>query len=513
MLMSVSISCVKDLGNYETNVLPDFEVEGINDKYYVTSYLENLKIEPKFTTDDNSNDFSCIWTVLRTIKQEGTASNITVSDTISKENILDVPFEYKTGSYKLQLKAINNNTGLAKFYTAEITAVSPYTIGTYVLKETSDGKTDMDIHFSDKDPVVDVVKLEKGASLESTPKSLSYLPYVSFLDEQTGEIVVSSLMIPASEKNMVTFDMEDMKPKREYEQWFYGAAADFDDLICFYPGGFYLGLCTKTGVFTNYQCPGSPWGAILSAGKFGEEPVLAPDNQPYSITENVVFDNSSTLFFDKGRGAFMGVTMNMYIKELSISEEGINPGKIEDELIYLGLSKVADADNAFALFRRSDGSMYYYFFSFVISDYGSSTIKFTQKIEANENIKDADIYAVTARGASYLYSVKGTDIYALSSDGKTEKKIVLQDLPAGEITYFNTMYCDFGEEGDGKYNQMIVATYNNGKYTVSLYDLISGEPVRGKGPAAQYSGDGKVCSIQIANSYKKLGDPGWSANF
>ena len=62
------------------------------------------------------------------------------------------------------------------------------------------------------------------------------------------------------------------------------------------------------------------------------------------------------------------------------------------------------------------------------------------------------------------------------------------------------MYYDHPEVG---YNHFVVATYKDGAYTVSFYEMIGGEPVAEKSPVITFSGIGRVKTLQHTDPGKQ----------
>ena len=88
-----------------------------------------------------------------------------------------------------------------------------------MLKETSDGNTEMDLHYIDGGMAENIITNVTGSPLQGKPKTLSYLNDFSYLNEETGEKDINFLMIPLSEQGLLTFNMTDMSIARNYENW------------------------------------------------------------------------------------------------------------------------------------------------------------------------------------------------------------------------------------------------------------------------------------------------------
>ena len=195
MFMTVLLSCMKDLGNYEYRDIRDFHITGVESRYSV-SISDRLRIDAR--TDLGQGEYSAVW--FMELKETSGTEVETYADTISRELVLDVPFKYTVGTYTLHLKVTDRQTGVSKYAQTTISAVTRFYEGYYILKETPSGDTEMDFHTVDGEVVEDLLTTMTGAPLEGAPKTLSYLNDYSYLDEKTGRNVVGSLIIPLSEK-------------------------------------------------------------------------------------------------------------------------------------------------------------------------------------------------------------------------------------------------------------------------------------------------------------------------
>jgi hypothetical protein len=101
-----------------------------------------------------------------------------------------------------------------------------------------------------------------------------------------------------------------------------------------------------------------------------------------------------------------------------------------------------------------------------------------------------------------LYTISNNEIYALNPTNGYSTKLEFPSMPAGEITYMDTMWYETGDP-ETSFNYFVLATYSNGNYTVALYDMIGGEPVKDKEPVKVLTGKGKIKSIQHADPGKQ----------
>ena len=503
-------SCFKDLGNYDYTYIPDFEITGLKEKYSVVSYTENMNIQVVVESEDKNAEFEYEWGVVLQ-ENEMVLDSPTYLEIISNEKDLSIPFEYKSGTYTLQLKVTNKSTGLAKLVSTQIEAVTPFSKGYYLLKETSDGNTDMDIFYDNNTSSINAIAEFKGTSLQGKPKSLSYLPEISFLDEEIGSRVIDYLIIPASEKEIVTFSLTDMTEARTYAQWFFGEPYSIEKAHYFTIGGAFYGLFTDDGVFTNYQavCFG-----MTSSGKFPELTTRAYDNKEYEISFPVCHSEIYSLMFDSKNGRFLLLDFNAGVQEpdLSESDEKVKY-PITDRLVFMGESKTGD-NYTTIIFEREDGSRYYYYANTTGASNNSINIMEMKEIDPSLKFAEATRISPCRKDGRYLYFLSDGEIYTFNPVDGTESKLDVPFLPEGNITYMDTMYSSLESEGPDSFNHLIIAVENAGKYTVCFYNMVGGIPVAGQEPVLKLEGDGKVTSIQRATPLKTSGFiSGWSIHY
>lgn len=498
LLISATIlftSCLEDTGNYDYTQLPDFEISGVQEKYSVTSFIENLTITPQIIS--SNTNFEYAWFI--TNEYLDAYNNLRqVGDTISREKVLDIPFEYKSGSYELTLKVTDVYTGVAKYAQTTIEATTPFSRGFYILKETSSGDTEMDIHYPDGTSNLDAITEFTGTPLKGKPQTLSYITEFSMLEQSTGEDVVEYLVIPKSEQESKTLSLTDMRVVREEKDWFYGAY-DFKKVSHIACIGYAFIMITEDGYHDNYQ---SVRDYMTSSGIFSNIPAMSYYGENMKPSSNTCYfgvGNShapEAYFYDAESGGFASIDYNagsvisyLEYQEAQESVEG-------DVLQLVGVSPAYADAYMYIICQKEDGNRYCYY-----TAPSQMAIEINKKIEFSNiaEFNNADFYAGCREGGSYLYAVKNNRIYALNPATGQSKELTFASLPQGEITYFDTMY------SENEFNYFVIGTYNNGEYTLSCYDMIGGEPVVGEEPLEQYLGSGAIKTIQYATPDKTSG--------
>ena len=505
-LLSVALllsSCMKDLGNYDYKEISDFEITGV-EKNYSVILLENLKIPASITS--NSGDYSYAWFIELADLSSG-FSDATYADTISRELVLDIPFKYAPGNYTLNLKVTNNETGVAKYAQTTVSGVTKFSKGYYMLKETSDGNTEMDLHYIDGGMAENIITNVTGSPLQGKPKTLSYLNDFSYLNEETGEKDINFLMIPLSEQGMLTFNMTDMSIARNYENWYYGDALAVNKISHMANFGFCYGMFTTEGLFSNYQ---NALYGMLSVGKYANSADIMYDGTAiYSCGPHVCHFGYDNYCYDAVNNQIIDVDYNGGVSPIYFQNPPLMQGQsataetIKDNVVYMGGICGLNDDNVVIVCEREDKTRYWYYASAEIQNYSAEmNIVYKADFEADSPFQTADKFATCRLNGTYLYTISNNEIYALNPTNGYSTKLEFPSMPAGEITYMDTMWYETYDP-ETSFNYFVLATYSNGNYTVALYDMIGGEPVKDKEPVKVLTGKGKIKSIQHADPGKQ----------
>ena len=498
-------SCFKDLGNYDYIEFDNFEVKELENSYSVISFRDNLKIEPEIIS--KATDFEYRWFITRK-DNEGKE----VVDTLSREKVLDVPFEYKTGQYPIYLRVQNVESGAAKFVSSVVRCTTPFLDAFYILKETTDGNTELDIHYPSGEPSVNMIEKTIGAPLQGKPKSLSYNPFFSYLDQEIGENVIDDLLIPASETDRVSFRLSDMNVARSNDEWFY---SPYPSSKIRYSLTMWAGviIMTDDGMHQNYQVPA--WG-MLTSGIFSDVPNRTEDEQGsfYDVSSDVCVSNdggfSNAFFYDKRTNQFINIDFNSTPRHCNLMN-GELVENLEGEVVDLVGSSL-DGPRMFIICERENGSRYCYY----TNAEETNKIDLLKKFEfgAFEEFSKSEMYAGCRKGGNILYSVYKNKVYAFNPASEQSDVLDFVDLPAGDIVYLDTMNFIVDGEESISFNYLLVGLDNAGKYSLAMYDMVGGIPVKDEGPVRVINGEGRIKTVQYVNALKNGNTSGeWSIHY
>ena len=136
LLATLCWSCYDDKGNYDYTPFDNIVIEGISEQYQVQSFLDTLAIDVKVTPENA--DYEYLWTINTAYQEMPSMGDGFLPDTISTERTLNRVINYENGTYDLNLKVTDKNTGYAVHYNTTLVTQSAYSSGFYILKEKVD---------------------------------------------------------------------------------------------------------------------------------------------------------------------------------------------------------------------------------------------------------------------------------------------------------------------------------------------------------------------------------------
>ena len=154
ILISLSLSCQKDLGNYDYKAIVDVQIEGVKKSYSVITGADTLRIDPQLimaNIDQQEGRFTYYWIV-----RAGTVS----ADTISATKSLNYPVALAPRAYTLHLHVRDTETGILWEHVADLTIGTRFSRGLMLIGDDEEGNTDVNMISMGADTTVirDILK-------------------------------------------------------------------------------------------------------------------------------------------------------------------------------------------------------------------------------------------------------------------------------------------------------------------------------------------------------------------
>lgn len=504
LLATLCWSCYDDKGNYDYTPFDNIVIEGISEQYLVQSFLDTLAIDVKVTPENA--DYEYLWTINTAYQEMPSMGDGFLPDTISTERTLNRVINYENGTYDLNLKVTDKNTGYAVHYNTTLVTQSAYSSGFYILKETADGNTEIDLHTSEA-TLADLLTENYGAPQAGTPTSMGLIFVYCHIDPENGEYTAPRALSVASGNEINVYNLNDLSVIFSHDDMFYGEVPSNDTPLYLFPNIYNIGYLSNNGIFTNYQNGMN----IPSAGKFGLPLVMQNGCRP---SKHAAYLYKNTYIFDELNHRFLILDFNGGIHFFSETPgEGVeqvvgSPNNIPEnyELIYFGSNTFAE-NKCYAVFEDRDNPRQRYLYTLTLPDlyYYNNPITAIDKIPADKQFNRATVFGNHESQANVLYYAVGDQAYYYGVGSKTEQALTLQGFEGGEITYIGNRY--WTQEGvSDAFDYFVVATHQNGRYKVYMYNTVGGVP--NGAPVRTLEGEGKVVKIHYNSSFMCNGTAG-----
>ena len=461
------VSCFEDDTNYSYKPVSDIEIKNIENLYVKVLYLgENLEITPEINTE--YTDLAYEWYLWKPSKEEYNGPEYDPdykSEMISTERNLNHPVDEigEAGTYTVMLKVISKSNDYAKSFTTRLDVTTEVSRGFYILKETADGNSELDLHYRDGEPVMaNLFTAKEYGPMEGKPLSLAVHFAHGYLDMiENKPKNCRSISVATDQGKIAFYNSENLNLTLDNTSVTYSGLAENEIPYMSFANGYCNHLLTSKGVTVNYVTTMGP-----STGKFATH-----SNK-----------GGSTFAFGYGDDAYFWDQDNekiSYVNSMWLGEEGPNGAYEEGEFTTAGMECLACGHNEtsipakgyFILKEKESDNQFMYVIDL-------SKVKPMDKVVINSDTKlaKATAYAFNSHNAEYIYFVYGNKLYKYSLAEKKEDAtpIALEGITAGEtITQLSYQWLN---DGDYSFTHLIVGTQEGNKYRVRMYDLTASIP-------------------------------------
>lgn len=494
LLMNIAGSCKYGYDDV-SNALPDIQINNVTEPGVVPSQLflgDTLKVTPKIVYGtDASAKFGFRW-----YKQYSSALKL-ISEDPSLAYRLD-----SLGTWTLRLEVTNKQTQVTSSATVGFSVISHSERGWYILKETTDGNTDMDLVRMTEAGAVDGVELNvlgnTGNTLPGKPMSMSFVYNYNWKAPGTSYFTsyISTIM-PVSQKGLATFRMRDERVLTSNKSLFFDDNDGNNNALT-------VGISSplQSIIINNGKAHLMIQGmqAFLPAipGNYSLSPYLTTSNTSGSymlgfdeLSHSFVYISSKasaiSYFPDKYLPRNYKISSNRMNGTISFMEN--TDGTINPDTLY--------SQRAYAMFHETDRTDRCILLGLDLAQvdplqslYGAtkySPVMYADTISYDKYpaMKTATTFAMH-KNYPLLYFAQGNQLNSYLIDNKTIRQGLVTYSAGEEITYMHFAECVYDTKN---FRNLIVATYNPSnatykvyRYTVAGNDIIQvGDPFTGKG--------------------------------
>lgn len=496
--MSLS-SCFDDDSTYGNNSVSDIEVSGIEESYEATAFVgEHLKISPTVTTD--YSDMSYEWLLLNSKTGKTTDDGDTIQPVVIG-NSKDLDYEVATapGTYQIRFIAKSLSNDYTSYTATKLTVQTDFSQGFYILKETADGNTDVDLINSKNQLGEDIFKGVKGAPMTGKPRRLDInynMYYVNPDDnemESTNGITVTTegndIMVSRSADLQTIFDRSSLLfDDMDADEKPYGIIqASMAGQEYFSSNG--IRTCMAAGTFFS-----SP-----NTGKFGM-PTANICASPYFVHD--MSSSGGGLVWDEKAHTIYALDYNATPSVLTYEDltgDDVTQNQTGWDCLMAGYNYVnSESTCLLVLNEASTGTRRLYT---TTSSFAGVYLSAFNTFRQGSAMSTATCYAVNAVSAKYLYGVSGGKLYAclFAEDGLPETRLNPQGIGSDEtITYVGNQFWDSVMGIGTSFDYLIVGTQKGNLYKLYFYKTVGGAP--DGDPVMTFSGTGTVKSVKYLNS-------------
>ncbi len=465
-------SCFDDESSLGTQEVGSIEIGGLRDTAII-SYNQNvLRVLPDVTAGYPESEMKYAWYIYGgSFEDKKNYRENRIDENGEKELAYEVNLPSGVYTVVFEATAPNDYVQTATF---QLTVSTPFSQGFYVLKETADGNTELDL-LTDDGLVSNLMETLLGAPLSGKPLGLSVVYDNGYIDEEDLEMKADNMVHVFTEQDYRAFRTEDMYQtfSRENlmfepipsEEAFCAAMMDMNGIIFLSNKGFYR---SSTGV--NSGKLGVP--EIEGGSKFiqslqgGLAATVFWNEETHSICEMSAGDLAEE---DPWTGE------RRYELPAGIQADGL-------ECLASGLNYSVTGDVAWFLCEeRNSGKRLFFHIKAEEAGFFQYELKIdVHTVPADKHLAKGTVVAGNGLSASILYVVDNNKLYLCNLDMETETPFSLQGLE-GEITYISNNYLNlydfFGGPQEGSFDYLIVATRTGEGYKLYLYDeLVGGIP-------------------------------------
>lgn len=465
-----------EMGAFTDITIKPFELE----IYSVISYAgKHLVVKPEVETGYAAEQLDYRWSVAKEMDKTNDNNNSEESvewTEIGNERNLDYVVELEPGTYMLRYEVIakdNNYTALQK---AKLIVGTEFSNGFYILTETAEGNTELDMMTPTGEFMDNLLAAIDGQPMTGHPVglSVSYQHYYVDVDDQQKK-PDNVVFVATDAKEMAVKRSNDLRTIFTQEDISFEPLGADEQPMWLCPGMWGHTFVTSKGPRFTVN-----WD--VTSGKYGVV------TKPYGGSKYVVFDGMNWIYWDEKGCRFVVVDFNGEISLLT------DPGT-DQVYSYPGCTCVSSGyswmlSTAIFVMQRIDGSRF-------MVKLTSGGVSGEVDIPGNNVTSTCRIFTVSSLQSVCLYATNGENIYMLSSEDGSERTVTAKGLTAGNITYVSNQYFG-GMMGEVEVDYLIVATENNGKYTLHFYETLGGQP--NGDPVYTVTGFGHVYSVRYLSN-------------
>ncbi|GAA4302520.1 PKD-like family lipoprotein [Aestuariibaculum suncheonense] len=494
-------SCYEDTGNYNYTEIEDITIEEVPSQLGDLILIEDtIKINPVVgpKAEFDNNNFNYYWSL-----KEGTGGSAKlVRFAFEKDLVMPVTL---AGDITLMFEVEHKETGIINYQIVNARGVSKFSNGMYLLKETSNGKTDIDMIGLDSqtgEPTTYpnlISVLNNGTGLDGTPVTIDYWGYRKEDYENAQLVAVPALRI-ASKEDIMVIDTNEFGVLGQFEDLFLGdvpAVRNIQNLKSI-NGNTTLINDGKVYAFSNYS-NGIVAGEVKEYGGNKFLPALVGD---YYMDNDIAWaarDQANTFLMYNTVDGHFKYTITTASEPRDVREyPGFTDFKQDFNANLLFMESIASGIygyNVYALLQNKQDPEVLTMLDINAQNINGGYVRLnssTSLAASDYRIDDASMWCVHQH-RKQIYFVADNKIWKYDAVSKTEQMI--KEFPGEEITHIDVLNEWYTVTGgiilQLEYTDFIVATSTGNNYKLYKFDMAAGDIIESE-PYFTSTGEGKV---------------------
>lgn len=476
-------ACTEDNSTLPHLNVSDIEIAEFQEGgYTIISYSGNkLELVADVTTEYDESELTFTWYIIDQAKEESMIWNsdgIYEQEKIGEGKVLSYEVNLPPGEYTVVCEVKASNGYTVTKGTTLVTSTN-FATGHYILKETADGNTDVDVYNeTDEKLIENVLTAALGQPMTGAPLKMSMSFSHCFINQATNEMAVSNLMsIVTKSGEFKSFNTTDLSVVLDRNNLLY-YEMEADE----YPYAIQSGMWTNY-LFTNKGVRSQYSGTMeTSSGKYG---VTAGEGTSEFITYSS--GAMGVFYWDENTHSIVGCDYNggySQLNDMTTPTSGLTDYKCiacgSNDLImmlYFLLENISTGERVLYLLESSFMGTYVYD---------------VRTLPADSHLAQSSLFSTSVNSSTYIYALHDNVVYGYDMEQGIEEALNFTGFPAGEIiTYVSNQYLSPND-------YLVIGTQKGDEYTLYYYNVLGGKP--DGNPVRVINGKGKVKSMKYTDS-------------
>lgn len=497
-LLLVLTACSEENIVSELHPIPDINIEKFEEEYIRQAYIhQKLELTAQISSGYAESDLAIDWYLIDLQKVQ----QLKDEDRLEREHIangkqLSYEVNLPPGEYTLicEVKAPN---GYTKTQVTKLKVETEFSNGFYILKETAEGNTDLDLFRSSNgyykftsdhsnNIYTDLLTSVLGKPMTGKPMALTIAYDHCYIDTQTNRRESSNFICVSTQDGMFQgFRSTDLNNILKLSSVFFTPPSRDEYGIGILSSSAKLYLLTNKGVYGQDYPLSGPTSGLYGLPYLNDD--IHPGNIHVSFSPGIygiVMWNELTHGFDTYdiNGNYQPLTQiedappvqTTKLTEYTCIKTGTNYSE------FLSYFLLKNNENIYKLYTIDNEK------KVSVRDISPSSV-----------LVGATAYGTCEKSASVIYAVKNNKIYTYALDEESEESIE-EEITAEGIPENETISYVSNQRLDNNFDYLVIGTQQDNTYKIYFYNLLGGKP---KGaPIATATGTGKLKSIRYVKN-------------